>query len=445
MSLYNLFDEDETYFIFQKKYPIIHYNNYYNYTNTYLFIRVYKINNDPFKELIDSIINEDIKEINYDEIKDEEINYYLKYILNLILENDTYVLEYLFKLFNIRKKLKYIDYSYLTNIIGNYYNYKLLWDNNLKFDDNFLYEKEMFKFYNKFIKKNNDFALIDLANYYWINKDYINLNKLNLNEIKKSNIILILNLGNFYFVKNEFNLMLKLFLDNSNHKIVNRKLGDYYYYQWNINKTNIENLNLTKEYYKRAIKLNDILSIVNYGNVYRDIGNIKKMKKYYNLGIKFNCPNAMFEFGFYYKNKNNIKNNIKMLKYFDMGINLHSVESIILLSKYYNEIEDYKMMEEYLLLGIKYSSSVAMVDLAKYYIAKFINEKEKRIKIKEFCYLGIKLKDLFCMYTLGKYYNKIFNLKLKLKYEIKMIKFYKMAFKFGHPNASRKLGLYYYF
>ena len=199
--------------------------------------------------------------------------------------------------------------------------------------------------------------------------------------------------------------ILDIFNGKNNFKNVNSLYlhinGLYYQYI-------IGNYEIMKNYYLKAIELNNSFSMCNLGNYYRTINDYDKMKKYYLMAINLNNDFAMANLGSYYAT-NEIDYDL-MGKYYLMAIsNNNSIiaknQTIINnLGYYYQYIEkNYDEMKKYHLIAINMNNSYAMYSLGVYYECIEKNDDE----MKKYYLMAINLNNIDALNKLKKHYNKL--------------------------------------
>jgi TPR repeat protein len=165
-------------------------------------------------------------------------------------------------IFNDKVKPSYLKNKNLYNYIALYFQYK---KKNIK---------QMKKYYLLAIKHNNLTSIINLGNYYNMNKQYDLMKKYYQMAIDKGDTKCLYYLGNYYKEIKDYTSMKKYYLkaiELGNHEAISA-IAEYYFI--------IEDNNeITFKYLQMGLKLGDVTCIANLGDFYYHTKNYHLMKK----------------------------------------------------------------------------------------------------------------------------------------------------------------------
>jgi len=255
-------------------------------------------------------------------------------------------------------------------------------------------ETEMIKYANKIIETNKIDAIIKLAKYFR-NKDDDKMVEYYEIAANKGSIDAMMQLAKYFRIKND-------------NKMV--------------------------EYYEIAANKGSIDAMMELADYYRNKDD-DKMVKYYKMAIKMGNPSTdiMIDLANYYENKNN-KNehdDENMVKYLMMAADDESLYAMLRLAKYYEHKHDDENMVKYLEMAAWEKDIEAMMKLATYYKNK--SDHQNMIKFCELVAVNFtKYDNTYMLIEIATYYKDISDFD-------NMEKCYKLAAKYGSPNALSQL------
>lgn len=207
------------------------------------------------------------------------------------------------------------------------------------------------------------------------------------------------------------------------------------------NNCNIEDIELLKNCLIYSCINNNIDSIIILAQYHKLILDNKNMIRYYKKGVKLNDLLCLFEMGNYYSNINKLdKMNYCFEKLIENITNYKNYDYIldfgIVYYKLfeYNKCEDYNLKKNvlgYLINASKYNYIQAYYELGKYYSFNWNEEKMIKYYTK-----SIKNNHVKSMIKLADYYESIGSIN-------KAIKYYKMGYNNGMVEISHNLAMCY--
>jgi len=182
-----------------------------------------------------------------------------------------------------------------------------------------------------------------------------------------------------------------------------------------------------KIYYMSAIKLDNVIAMLNLARYYQHVEkNYKLMSKYYLMAINNENAAAMNGLAFYYQYYSSTKYYDLMKKYYLMAIELKNVKAMYNLGRYYQDIEQqYDLMKGYYLTAIDHQSKEAMNALGYY----FQTIEKNYFMMSNYYLMAIKLQYSPAMINFAGYYQDI-----EKDYN-EMLKYYVMAINLHDKNA----------